>query len=106
MINSNPRVVFDGEDPAGPDVVIATGGSNLTTQVYAGAALDGAIGAGELAPPQRIRLTFPPHADWNATVATLDENGDPQTEYLNIPDGGGAIVTSPAFRFRTFTRWR
>lgn len=79
------------------DAIIATGDSSTTT--YSGATLDGAVGDTRWPVPTLIDLVLNSDTDWDDTDAILigiDGNGAQVTELLDIPNDGGATVTSNA----------
>lgn len=72
----------------------AGGAQNLTDADW-----DGAQAAGwEM--PRKLTLTLNSHADWDATTGSItypDENGEPITESLTIPNGGNTVLTTTGF---------
>jgi hypothetical protein len=82
------------------DAIIATGGSTTGTQTLTGASLDGATGGDTMTPPRRLSFTFSSHADWDATMVTvegLDQDGEGISETFLIPNGGNATVEGSTY---------
>ncbi len=79
-----------------PTAIIASGGaSSASPQTLSGAALNGAIGADTIDPPQPVEITLSASSDWLATTATVlgfDAYGASVTDHLDIPVGGDAVA--------------
>ena len=81
---------------AAPTAILATGGaSEVTPQIFTGAALNGSIGVGAISPPGLLELVVNASASWLETTATikgLDVNGAAIQDTFLIPASGNANI--------------
>ena len=82
---------------ADPDAIVTSRASPTGTPLeLTTTGLNGAVGAGAISPPRALTLVVDAHADWDATVATvdgLDVGGNVVSDTFTIPNGGDATVT-------------
>lgn len=110
-------MVFRGEEdntaraPAATDAATADVDAFITTTSSSASILTldssievaGVIGLAEFFPPRRIDFILSPHANWDATNATItyeDQLGRVVSETLAIPDSGGVTLTTAGFARR------
>lgn len=86
----------------GPLVSAAVG------QQFGGVQFDGVIGTGWTYPAKQVTVTFNNHGDWDATnmvISGEDQDGNPQSDTIAIPNGGNGVVTSAKFFSRLNSCW-
>lgn len=94
---------------ADPDAIcVGPLASAAVGQLFGGAQFNGVIGTGWTFPAKQVTATFNNHGDWDATnmvIAGEDEDGNPQTDTIAIPNGGNSTVTSAKFFSRVTSCW-
>jgi len=87
-------------------IILGPVNSAVAVQELAGATLDGAIGAGRIAPARSVTFVANAHANWGLaalggtwiTIVGLDANNGMLSEQMFLPSGGGVTLeTEHAF---------
>lgn len=91
------HITLAPDTTADVDAIVTTHASSGSILSLSGTDLNGAVGGDDIVPGQKVTVVVDAHANWNATdvvVSGLDRWGNALSETLEIPDNGGATLTT------------